>query len=71
MDQESGEPKEVARLVITLFDNQAVKVEGPIKNKQMSYGMLEVARDAIFEQHFMDRLKPKNGNGILSFVRGR
>ena len=74
MDTESGnaqtEEKPIkAVLTITLLQDQTIKVEGPISDKFISYGMLESAKDAIFETHFMNRLKPKNGNGILNFAR--
>lgn len=39
------------QLVITIEDNGAVNVQGPIKDKLRAYGMLEVAKDAINEFH--------------------
>jgi hypothetical protein len=38
----------VIQLIITIDEQTgAVKVEGPIQNKSLSYSMLECARDAI------------------------
>lgn len=46
----------VVKLVITLSQNEqegsvAVSVEGPIDNKGLSYQMLELARDAIYDHN--------------------
>lgn len=35
------------QLVITVEDDGRVQVSGPIDNKMVAYGLLEVARDAI------------------------
>ena len=71
MEVESGEPKEVARLIISVFDNQSVRVDGPIADKILSYGMLASAKDAIYEFHQQQgQNKKANGNGIIKFVRG-
>lgn len=40
-------PKEVAQLTVTLLDTGAVNVTGPINNKTLCYGMLEVAKDIV------------------------
>ena len=37
----------VFRLIIEFSPGQPVKVSGPINEKMMCYGMLEMARDAI------------------------
>ncbi len=84
MDQESGntpqenqEPKPlavVARLVIQMYEDRSLKVEGTINDKVIAYGLLESARDAIFEKHLSDKqraiIKSNGGSGILGFVRG-
>lgn len=35
------------QMVITLMDNGSVQVQGPLANKMLCYGILEMARDAI------------------------
>lgn len=40
-----------AQLVITIEDNDQTNVSGPINDKLLCYGMLEVARDAIQSHH--------------------
>ena len=35
------------QIVITLHDNGQLTVTGPIQNKAMAYGILELAKDAI------------------------
>lgn len=39
------------QLVITIDDGGKLNVTGPIKDKARSYGMLELAKDAIREFH--------------------
>lgn len=40
-------PKVVSQLVIALYDNGSFGVHGPIDNKLLAYGMLEVAKDTV------------------------
>lgn len=42
-------PNLVAQLTITMDDAGGIQVQGPIENKLLAYGLLEVARDAIGE----------------------
>lgn len=67
----SQEPK-LPELTIRVNPNGSVTVHGPINDKILAYGMLEAARDAIFE-HSMRQIasiiKP-NGGGMLSRLRG-
>lgn len=71
-EPEKFEKLEVARLTISLFEDKTIRVEGPIGDKGLSYGMLGLARDAIFEHHL--RSGVKNGQDkhrIINFIRGR
>lgn len=43
-------PEEL-QLVITMGANGALNVSGPIQNKLLAYGMLEMAREAIYQHH--------------------
>ena len=40
-------PKPVAQLTVTLFEDGNVNLSGPINNKTLCYGMLEVAKDIV------------------------
>ena len=48
----------MVQLVITLMDNGQLQVTGPIQDRMLCYGMLEVARDVIRDQ------QPKPGGLI-------
>lgn len=62
-------------LVISLnLETNNISIQGPINDKVLAYGMLEFARDAIFEHHKKlekTAIIPVNGNGIMNFVRGK
>jgi hypothetical protein len=45
-------------LNITRHPNGAVEVTGPVEDKFFCYGLLETARDAIFEHHAKKNAKP-------------
>ena len=58
-------------MVITLWQDDTISLTGPIASKMISYGMLEFARDAIFEHHEkINRLSKNSNGGIRSFVNG-
>ena len=38
-------------LKIVMDESGQINVSGPIDNKVLAYGLLEVAKDAIFQQH--------------------
>lgn len=42
-------PNIVITFTINMYDNGQVDVSGPVENKVLCYGLLEVARDAIAE----------------------
>ena len=44
-------PRTTVTLTITLDATGNVQVNGPIENLVLFYGMLELARDAIFKHH--------------------
>jgi len=48
----------IAILTIEFDENSAVKVSGPIDNKILCYGMLEMARDAIKDFKLSPIIKP-------------
>ena len=71
MEGHNGDSQEKARLAITLFHDNSIRVDGPIGDKLLAYGMLQYARAAIFEKHLMDKLAPKRNGGIIQrFTRG-
>lgn len=49
----------MVELKIVVDDNGQVQISGPIQNKMLSYGMLELARDAI--QTFAEKAAANNG----------
>ena len=62
----------VARLVIEMRADSSIRVEGCVADKVLAYGLLQAAKDAIFEKHFEKKLTPINTNGkMLSFLRGK
>ena len=61
-------PQVKAVLTITMFDDGSISVNGPIGDKVLSYGLLESARDAIFEKH-LRTVKGSNGRGFIDFIR--
>jgi len=48
--------KEKTKLTITLYEDDSIKVEGPVSNKAVAYGMLALAKDAIFELNLTEQL---------------
>jgi hypothetical protein len=64
---------QVIQILITLNGNQ-VQVQGPIDNKVLCYGMLEMARDAIKDYkppsiqvapaNLIDQIKRSNGGHV-------
>lgn len=42
-------PNIVAQLTITMDDAGGVQISGPIENKLLAYGLLEIARDSVTE----------------------
>ena len=76
MVAESAESNEKTTLVITLnLETNNISIQGPINDKVLAYGMLEFARDAIFEHHKKlesEKIIKVNGQrNIMSFVRGK
>ena len=62
----------VARLVIEMRADSSIRVEGCVADKVLAYGLLQAAKDAIFEKHFEKKLTPINTNGkMLNFLRGK
>lgn len=75
-EEKQGEEVQLPRLVIQLMADGGVSIVGPIKDKILSYGMLESAKEAIQEYHLSQKskiIKP-NGDGehrIFDFLRKR
>lgn len=68
--QEIPEKDLVARLIIEQVKDGAIRIQGPIGDKILSYGLLDCARDAIFEHHQkLGNVIKSNGHGILNFIR--
>lgn len=42
-------PNPVAQLAIVLFDNGSIAVNGPIDNKLLALGLLEIAKDTVIK----------------------
>lgn len=67
--QEQAQP--IIQMTITFDPNSGrINVVGPINNRTLSYGMLEMAKEAIYdlkEQNKPQIQLPKHG--ILNFVR--
>ncbi len=47
--EKAGPPQKIAELVISIDAAGNVSVNGPIENRMLCYGLLEVARDVIVE----------------------
>ena len=70
---EQPEPQPI-QMIIQLLPNGTIQVNGPIRDKILSYGMLELAKEEIQRFHAQADKKPeievvKNGHGILNFAR--
>lgn len=48
------------QIVITLADNGAVQIQGPIQDKMACYGLLEVAKDLV-RDYEAPVVQPANG----------
>lgn len=59
----------VARLVIELHADSTIKVEGNISDKMLSYGLLESARDAIFEHGLRVKQTNPGTHRVMDFLR--
>jgi hypothetical protein len=40
-------PKVQTQIIVSMLDNGTINVTGPIQNKLLCYGMLEVAKDVV------------------------
>ena len=62
-------------LTITLdLNTNNISILGPINDKVVAYGMIEFARDAIFEHHRkmeVSKIVTVPGSRMLNFVRGK
>ena len=62
-------------LTITLnLETNTISILGPINDKVVAYGMIEFARDAIFEHHRkmeVSKIVTVPGSRMLNFVRGK
>ncbi len=57
-------------MIIFNPNNGQVQVTGPLNNRTLAYGMLEMAREAIYE--LKEKMKPQiqiPKHGIMDFVR--
>ena len=66
------EPQPI-QMIITFYPaNGRVDVSGPLTNRTLCYGMLEMAKDAIYE--LKEKMKPQiqvPKGGIMNFVRSK
>lgn len=70
--EEQQEPSEKLILSIFLTKDGAVKVQGMINDKILSYGILESAREAIYQHHTQSKVQiVKPRNAIIDFMRGQ
>lgn len=69
--EEQKQPEELIQMVITFHPvTGQIQVTGPINNRTLSYGMLEMAKEAIYdlkEKMKSQIIQPKHG--IMDFVR--
>ena len=58
-------------MTITIDDTGNINVNGPIDNKMVSYGMLEAARDAIYDYHVakVRSVQPPTSADIVALSR--
>ena len=71
--EELKQPEELIQMVITFQPSTGrVQVTGPINNRTLSYGMLEMAKEAIYELKgkMKSQIQVPKG-GIMNFVRRR
>ena len=69
-DIKQEEPKPV-QLIITLLPDGKVNLTGPITNKMFCYGLLEMAREILYDfskAQKIDLIKPTS-HSIMDFVR--
>lgn len=59
------------QLVITLDDNQKLDVKGPIQNKLVVFGMLELAKEAIIKFHDQaeQRVQPAAPEDVAALIK--
>lgn len=58
MEDPAGGPPEPIKLTITLNPDMNVTVSGPVGNKLVCYGMLEMAKEAISRQQIQPTIAP-------------
>lgn len=58
------------QLTITLNERGQINVQGPIQNKLMCYGLLELAKDAIAEFHVQQaqKVQPATDADLLALT---
>lgn len=69
-ENKSEVPQLIQMVIIFNPVNGQIQVSGPINNRTLAYGMLEMAREAIYD--LKEKMKPKieiPKHGIMDFVR--
>lgn len=70
MEEQKEQPVQLPKLEISMNDDGSISVNGPIANKALCYGLLGMARDALFEYH-LKKATDKPIHRVLNFVRGK
>ena len=68
-DDNLGDVKPEIVLTITLSPSGLISVNGPIQDKVLAYGMLEYAKDAIYDHHVKVSAKA-NGKRFTFLTNG-
>ena len=72
-DEVKKEEEQIIQMVITLHPQTGqIQLTGPIHNRTLAYGMLEMAREAIYD--YKEKNKPQiqvPKGGIMDFVRNK
>lgn len=57
------------QLLITLLPDGKVNLAGPIKDRLLCYGLLEVAKELVSDLRHAKKITVPNQHGILNFAR--
>ena len=59
----------VAKIEIELFADNHISLNGPINDRIVFYGMLQMAHDAVFEAHLSKPKLVKGNGGLINYLR--
>lgn len=64
-------PNPVAQLLIVLLDDGAVRVDGCVHDRMLSYGMLALAKEAICQLHLnaQQRVQPASSADLAGLLK--